>query len=178
MSENKRSFFATIPGLVTGLAGLLTGVVGLVTVLIQLGVIGDDDGSEGTNGATTTVVGGAAPGAGGATNTTEVPRFTVTPATLDFPSAGARTKPVKVSNESNATALTVLPAQVTGTDRAQFSVSSGTCNAPVRAGSSCELQVTFSPSGPLRNYQAALEVSAQGARAQEVRITGSSLLGG
>ena len=43
-SENKKSFWSSIPGLVTGLAGLLTGVVGLVTVLIQLDVIGGDDG--------------------------------------------------------------------------------------------------------------------------------------
>ncbi len=181
MSEGKRSFFATIPGLVTGLAGLLTGVVGLVTVLIQLGVLGGDDASDSTNGTTTTVVGGTAPatgGGGGATATTEVARFSVSPSPLDFPSAGPRTKPVRVTNESSSTALTILTPQITGTDRAQFSASSGTCNAPVRAGSSCELQVTFSPSGPLRSYQAALEVSAQGvARVQEVRITASSVLG-
>ena len=40
MSENKKSFWSSIPGLVTGLAGLLTGVVGLVTVLIQLEDLG------------------------------------------------------------------------------------------------------------------------------------------
>ena len=51
MSENSRSFFSTVPGLVTGLAGVLTAVVGLITVLIQLGVIGgdDSDGSPAVN---------------------------------------------------------------------------------------------------------------------------------
>ena len=56
MSENKKSFFSSIPGLITGLAGLVTGIVGLFTVLIQLDVIGGDDDSGPTGaGGTTTV---------------------------------------------------------------------------------------------------------------------------
>ena len=174
MSEGKRSFFATIPGLVTGLAGLLTGIVGLVTVLIQLGVVGGDSASDGTSGATSTTV---AQAAGSGPSTTEVPRFVVNPTVLDFGSGGPRTKAVTVKNESNSVPLNVQSPQITGTDRAQFNVSSGSCTSPVGPGRSCELSVTFSPSGPLRNYQAALEVGALGTRAQEVRITASSLLG-
>lgn len=181
MSDNKRSFFATIPGLVTGLAGLLTGIVGLITVLIQLDVIGGDNDTVQTTGATTTTVtadGGTSSGGGsGASPTTEVPRFAVSPATLDFASGGPRTQTVRVTNESNTASLTVLPPDVTGKDAGQFSASSGTCNAPVGAGLSCELRVTFAPAGPLRTYEAVLEVSAQGARAREVRITASSVLG-
>lgn len=169
MSEGKRSFFATIPGVITGLAALLTGIVGLVTVLAQIGVLGG--GSGGSSGITTTVVGG------GNTATAEAPRFTLSPSSLDFPASGARTKSVKVTNESGSAPLLVSPPRITGTDRAEFSVSSGDCNAPLRAGSSCELQVTFSPSGTLRSYQATLEVSPEGARTQEVRITASSVLG-
>lgn len=175
MSEGKRSFFATIPGLVTGLAGLLTGIVGLVTVLIQLGVVGGDDASDSTSGGggTTTTV---AQGAVGGPSTTEVPRFVVNPTVLDFAAGGPRTKAVTVKNDSSVL-LNVQSPEVTGTDRAQFSVSSGSCTSPVGPGRTCELSVTFSPSGALRNYQASLEVGALGARAQEVRITASSLLG-
>lgn len=184
MSEGKRTFFATIPGLVTGLAGLLTGIVGLVTVLIQLGVVGNKDSSDSSKGATTTtVVGGtAAPGAtggsgGGATATTEVPRFSVNPTTLDFASTGSRTRTVKVSNDSTSATLTVLVPRLAGNDAAQFSANPGDCTRPVAPGLSCQLQVTFSPTGPLRKYEATLEVTAQGARGLEVPVTGSSLLG-
>ena len=178
MSESKRSFFSTIPGLITGLAGLLTGIVGLVTVLIQLGVLGDDNGTSSTSATSTTVAGGTSGGGagGGGAPTTEVPRFTVSPTTLDFPAGGAREKTVKVTNESDSATLTVQAPQVAGTDRAQFSASSGDCNRPVRAGESCELRVTFSPSGPLRQYEAVLRVAAQGARSEEIPIKGTTIL--
>jgi hypothetical protein len=183
MSESKRSFFSTIPGLITGLAGLLTGIVGLVTVLIQLGVLGDDNGTSSTSATSTTVAGGTSGGGaggggagGGGAPTTEVPRFTVSPATLDFPAGGAREKTVKVTNESDSATLTVQAPQVAGTDRAQFSASSGDCNRPVRAGESCELRVTFSPSGALRQYEAVLRVAAQGARSEEIPIKGTTIL--
>jgi hypothetical protein len=174
MSEGKRSFFATIPGLVTGLAGLLTGIVGLVTVLIQLGVLGGDNASDSTSGGSTTTT--VAQAGGGGPSTTEVPRFVVNPTVLDFPSGGPRTRTVTVTNESSVP-LNVQSPQITGPDRAQFSVSPGNCTSPVGSGRTCELSVTFSPSGPLRNYQASLEVGALGARTQEVRLTASSVLG-
>lgn len=174
MSEGKRSFFATIPGLITGLAGLLTGVVGLVTVLIQLGVVGGNNASDSTGGPTSTSV---AQGAGGGPSTTEVPRFVVNPTVLDFAAGGPRTKTVTVRNESTSVLLNVQSPQITGAGRAQFTVSSGSCTSPVGPGRTCELSVTFSPSGPLGTYQASLEVGAVGARPQEVRITASSLLG-
>ena len=63
MSTTTRSFWSTIPGLVTGLAGILTALVGLGALLVSLGVIGDKDSgspstqspaakSSGTSGAT------------------------------------------------------------------------------------------------------------------------------
>ena len=174
MSENKRSFFSTIPGLVTGLAGLLTGIVGLVTVLIQLGVLGGDGDGNGTSATATTVAGGTTVAGAGATPTAEPPRFSVSPSSLDFKLTDPRDKKVTVRNESSATTLTVSP-QVAGTDRAQFSASG--CSAPVRPGLSCEVTVTFAPGGPLRTYQASLQISAPGARAEEVRLTASTLLG-
>ncbi|MDQ3898826.1 MAG: hypothetical protein M3326_16560 [Actinomycetota bacterium] len=179
MSENKRSFWSTIPGFVTGLAGLLTAVVGLVTVLIQLDVIGGDNAKSSGPETTTTVGRGAGGGAatgGGATPTTDVPRFTVAPATLDFKPADPREKMVTVKNISDAAAFTISQPQVTGQDRAQFSVSTGTCGGTLRPGLSCDLRVTFAPAGPLRTYSAVLQVTAPGARGEEVRLTASTLL--
>jgi len=178
MSENKRSFWSSIPGVVTGVAGLLTGIVGLVTVLIQLDVMGGDNSSDGT-GATATTVAGAgttAVGGAGATPTTEVPRFTVSPTTLDFKAADPREKEVTVKNESSAALLTLSLPRISGKDAGRFTASSGACSA-LRAGESCKLRVTFAPAGPLASYEAKLEVTATGARVEEVRLTGSTLLG-
>ena len=176
MSENKRSFWATIPGFVTGLAGLLTAVVGLVTVLIQLDIIGGDDSDQPLGTTGTTVAGGAQGPGGGATATTEPVTFTVSPTTLDFkPTDRPPEKKVTVKNTSRSASLT-LSQQVTGQDRAQFSVSPGTCGAPLRAGLSCELTVTFAPAGPLRTYSALLQVAAASGRGEEVRLTASTIL--
>ena len=175
MSESKRNFWSTIPGFVTGLAGLLTAVVGLVTVLIQLDVIGGDDADEPV-GTTGTTVAGQVPGGGG-TPTTERPTFTVSPATLDFKPADPREKTVTVKNTSESATITLSQPQVTGQDRAQFSAASGTCSGSLRPNLSCELRVTFSPSGPLRTYNALLQVTAPGAaRGEEVRLTATTIL--
>ena len=175
MSENKKSFWTTLPGFVTGLAGLLTGIVGLVTVLIQLGVLGGD-GSGGATSTTTTGAGTGTGSGGAGTATTQAATFTVTPGTLDFKPADPREKTVTVRNTSDAATLTLSAPQVTGQDRAQFSASAGTCSGPLRPGLSCEIRVTFAPAGPLRTYSAVLQVSAAGGRGEEVRLTASTLL--
>lgn len=169
MSENKKSFWSTIPGLVTGLAGLLTGIVGIVTVLIQLGVLGGGD-SGGPVGTTGTSV------AGGGMATTETPRFSVSPSTLDFKPADPREKTVTVKNTSDTATVTLTQPQVTGQDRGQFSASAGTCSGPLRPGLSCEVKVTFAPAGALRTYTAVLQLTSAGGRGEEVRLTASTLL--
>ncbi|HEX2119184.1 MAG TPA: hypothetical protein VHF91_08370 [Acidimicrobiales bacterium] len=184
MSESKRSFFSTIPGLITGLAGLLTGIVGLVTVLIQLGVLGGDDSSSSSPG--TTVTSAPAPGGQGAvggggsggTTATDAPTFTVSPTTLDFQATDPRTKRVTVENTSSTASIRVTQPRVTGEDASNFSVSLGQCSGALAPNLSCTIEVTFAPSGPLRRYTATLQVQATGApRGDEVRLTGSSLLG-
>ncbi|MDQ3640874.1 MAG: hypothetical protein M3450_05235 [Actinomycetota bacterium] len=179
MSENKRSFFSTIPGLVTGLAGLLTGIVGLVTVLIQLNVIGGDD----SNGSTAVNAGGpvtsapAGGGGGGATPTTEAGSFTVSPSPLNFGPADPKEKTLTVKNTSSTARLTVQTPRVTGKDAERFSTSSD-CSGSLAPNLSCNVRVTFAPSGPLRTYEATIQVQATGApRGAEVKVTASTLLG-
>ncbi len=174
MSENKRSFFATIPGLVTGLAGLLTGIVGLVTVLIQLDVIGGDEETRSTGSTANAPAGG---GAGGATTTTEVGTFTVSPSPLSFGPADPKEKVVKVTNTSDSAKLTVPTPRVTGKDADRFTASSGDCSGQLAPNLSCNVRVTFAPSGPLRSYEATVQIQAAGApRGAEVKITASTLL--
>lgn len=178
MSENKKSFWSSIPGLVTGLAGLLTGVVGLVTVLIQLDVIGGDDSNGAAPGVSTTVAGNAATSSDGrpaGTPRTETPAFTLSASTLEFKPTDPREKSVTVRN-TGAVPLTLSPPRVEGPDRTQFSATLGTCSGPVAAGSSCTMSVTFTPAGPLKTYSALLSVSAPGAPADEVDLKATTVL--
>ena len=183
MSESKRSFFSTIPGLITGLAGLLTGIVGLVTVLIQLGVLGGDDDSDTTATTVPSSVpaGGSqgATGGGGGTTTTEAGTFTVSETSLEFTEA-AKEKTVTIRNTSDSARITVMPPRVSGDDPGNFTASFGSCtNAPLAPNLTCTVKVTFAPAGALRRYSATLQIQASGApRAAEVRLNGSSLLGG
>ena len=174
MSENRKSFWSSIPGLVTGLAGLLTGIVGLVTVLIQLDVIGGD-GSDTANPSVTTVA-PAPSGAGAAAVTTVSGRLTVDPTAIKF-QATEREKTVTVRNNSSAT-LTVLPPEYTGNDRTAFRSDSGCTNVALRVGGSCTMKVTLTPSGPLKTYRASLTLEAKEIPQQvtEVPIEGVALL--
>lgn len=182
MSENKRSFFSTIPGLVTGLAGLVTGIVGLVTVLIQLGVLGGDDSNGSavaTNGSTTTapVGAGASVTVAGGTATTEAGTFTVSPTTLNFGPADLKEKPLTVRNTSSTARLSVQTPRVTGKDAARFTATVGDCTSALAPNLTCNIRVTFTPAGPLGNYEANLQIQAAGAPAgAEVKLTASTLL--
>jgi hypothetical protein len=177
MSENKKSFWASIPGLVTGLAGLLTGLVGLVTVLIQLDVIGGDDSSSTTavGGPTTTVAGRApAPGAAATTTTAVSGRLTTEPVTLKL--NNEREKALTVRN-SSSTAVTVLKPEYTGADSRSFSTDGGCTNVFLRPGSSCTVKVTLTPSGTLRTYKATLVLEARElSQVTEVPVEATTIL--
>lgn len=178
MSENRKSFWSSIPGLVTGLAGLLTGIVGLVTVLIQLDVIGGDGGGTPGAAVTTTLAPGATAGttgAGGGSATTISGRLAAEPTTLKL-ATNERTKTLTVRNLSN-TSLTVLKPEYTGADRSAFSTDSGCTNVVLPAGRSCTLTVTLAPTGPLKTYKASLMLEAKEIpQPTEVPVEASTLL--
>ena len=159
MSENKRSFFATIPGLVTGLAGLLTGIVGLVTVLIQLDIIGgdDSDGSVAVSAGSTTIA--PSGGGGGTTPATGVVRLTADPTLLKLQGT-ERDKSVTVRNASTTSTVTVLKPELTGTDRSVFTTDAGCTNVTLRPGGSCTVKVLLAPAGALKTYNATLVLKA------------------
>jgi hypothetical protein len=179
MSENKKSFWSSIPGLVTGLAGLLTGVVGLVTVLIQLDVIGGDNGGTPSAAVSTTVApggtAGTTGGGGGGSATTISGRLTADPTSLKL-ATGERKKTLTVKNLTNA-AVTVLKPEYTGADRSAFSTDSGCTNVVLQAGRTCTLEVTLSPTGPLKTYKASLVLEAKEiSESTEVPVEASTLL--
>jgi hypothetical protein len=175
MSENKKSFWSSIPGVVTGLAGLLTGIVGLVTVLIQLDVIGGDNDGTPNAGVATTVAGQAPAGGGGAVTTTISGRLTAEPTPVKLPT-GARETTLTVRN--NATApVTVLKPEYKGRDSTAFSVDSGCTNVALRVGASCTVKVQLSRSEPLKTYEASLVLEAKEiSQVTEVPVTASTVL--
>jgi hypothetical protein len=160
MSE-KKSFWSSIPGLVTGLAGLLTGIVGLVTVLIQLDVLGGkDDAATPAAGVSTTVAGQAPVTGGGSTPTTAISgKLTTDPATLKLQPT-QREMSVTVRNSASAM-VTVLKPETSGRDQAAFKVDEGCTNVSLRPGSSCTVKVQLTPSGVLKDYQAKLLLEAK-----------------
>ncbi len=177
MSENKRSYFSTIPGLVTGLAGLLTAIVGLVTVLIQLDVIGgkDSGGSAAGNAGPSTSVPAAA--AGATTAVTETGRITVEPKNLKFAPSETE-KSLKVTNEAKSATVTMFAPQFDGTDKALFRTDAGCTNVRLEPGRSCTVKVLFTPSGLLKSSTATLVLNADGAtRAIEVPVDATTLVG-
>jgi hypothetical protein len=182
MSENKGSFWSSVPGLVTGLAGVLTAVVGLITVLIQLNVIGGDNDSGHTvaaGGSATTTVAGATQGtvpAGGTTPTTEAGRLTVDPTSLTL-KPGEHDKAIKVINPTRTATVTVLSPEITGTDKAVFQADAGCTSVKLGPGDTCTLKVLFAPSGPLRSYNATLVVKGdRGTPPTNVPIQASTIL--
>lgn len=161
MSDGRRSFWSSVPGLVTGVAGLLTGIVGLGTLAAQQGIIGKDADS------TTTSVTSAA---------TEAGTFSVDPPRLEFRATDPREKVVTVRNTSGAAALTMSQPDVTG-DTDRFSATFGTCsNAPLAPNLSCTVKVTFRPGNGLEQYRATLQIRAAGApRGAEVALSSGLL---
>ena len=174
MSENKKSFWSSVPGAVTGLAGLLTGIVGLVTVLIQLDIIGGDD-DEVTNASVATTVAPGGTGGSGGSATTIAGRLVAEPTSLKLQPT-ERDKTLTVRNASTAS-LTVLKPEYTGTDRSAFSTDSGCTNVVLQAGRTCTLEVTLSPTGPLKTYKANLVLEAKEiSQPTEVPVEASTLL--
>ena len=175
MSTRSKSFWSTIPGLITGLAGILTALVGLGTLLIQIGVIGGDGDDSTTTktrpGATATTRPGSSLGddGEGSDTATGPPQFTVAPDELKL-TANDKTENVTVSN-TGQTAFT-LSTELTGTDEDQFTVSKGTCGSQVPRGGSCVMTVSFKGAVAAK---ANLVVTAPGASSQEVNLEGSLL---
>lgn len=181
MSDGRRSFWSSVPGLITGLAGLLTGVVGLITLLVQQGVIGHDSAnkssSAGTSTTVTSTVAGGTAGAAPGGNSTAGGRFGLSPGSLDFQPTDSKQKPVTIRN-TGSTDLTNVQATVTGPDSKVFSVAIGDCTGRVVANLSCTVNVTFTPPpGALKKYTATLQVTASGATSgDEAALTATTLL--
>ncbi len=189
--SDKKPFWSSVPGVVTGVAGVVSAIVGLLGVSLQLGWIGGDDGSP--SAATSTSVAGAAGAAGGSTSTppptlrgaTTVPsstaasgKFEVNPASISFePLQPSRESIVTVVNTGDVS-LTVRAPRLSGSGADHFRATDVDCTkSPLVAGLSCQVKVTFAPQRP-GQYEARLVVETSNAlRATEVALKGNAPLG-
>lgn len=168
MSESKRSFWASIPGLITGLAGLLTGIVGLGTLAVQQGIIGDSKDSPAT-----TAPGAPAVGGGSTATTAEPASFKVDPGLVKLAPA-ERQKTVKVENTSTTAAITIQAPVLSGAEASAFKVA-GCVNERLPAGRSCTVTISYTPVA-LKASTATLVLKADPvARATEIPIETSLL---
>jgi hypothetical protein len=168
VSGNRRAFFATMPGVITGVAGILTAVVGLLTVSVQLGWLGSKDSGNGTTATTR-------PAPGASTTTTVPVQFTTQPSRVVFDVLGPREGLVTVRNTSPTVAITWRAFTIGGVDRSAFSASDVTCGTRLDPNRSCDVKVRFVPphSG---DFIATLVLQPEGAAAREVELVGKALL--
>jgi hypothetical protein len=186
VSTSKKSFWSSVPGLVTGMAGVLTAAVGLITVLISLGVIGGNGGSGpsppvGTNGSGasgSTSSGGSGAGstsaAGGSTGvtptTTAKASFAVDRPAVTLGTLANKAAVVTVTNQGT-TALAVKAPRLDGPQKDQFTVDASDCTRrAVPSGSSCSIKVTFAG---VAGASATMTVIADNAPSVDVALNGT-----
>jgi hypothetical protein len=171
MSE-KKSFWQTFPGVITGIAAILTAMAGILPF-----VLGGDDGPDpsATTSPTPTETGSpspssTSPAAGGSTQLNE-PVAVVAPKSIDFGDGGVRRQLRQTVTVANSGSEYLVVEEVTITGRTEVFTVENTeeCLAEtgIEPGSECELAVVFTPTSA-GSYAGILEIehSADGSPAR------------
>jgi len=146
VNTEKKSFWSSVPGVVTGVAGVLGAVVGLVGVLISLGVIGSSNGSSTVTTVPPSGTPGATNGAGGSISAAAKGSFTLDSDEVTL-SLLKNEAVVKVMNKGT-TSLSIDPPQVTGPQEDHFKVDADACTGiTLGSGKSCSIKVTLTTAG-------------------------------
>lgn len=151
----KKNFWATIPGLITGLATILTAGVTLVSLLTGNGNDSQPQADQSptpttTASATSGTSGGSSGSSSGSSNV--APRAVVAPKSLNFGDLGSgktAKQTVTVANSGNEY-LVVDGASVEGRNDV-FSVEAQEClgeETGIAPEDECEITVAFTPSAP------------------------------
>jgi len=179
---DRRSFWSSVPGFVTGAAGLVTAIVGLLTISVQAGWLGDGNGGTTSTstrpGTATTSPGGTVTTGTGASGAAGAGSFEVTPRTLELGAVGGSTGVVTVEN-TGATPLNLMSVEVEGARADAFEVDASQCTAvTLRPGRTCDLRVKTVTGALGGRSEATLVVAAEGgAPVREVDLVASGLLG-
>lgn len=145
----KKNFWQTVPGVITGLAAILTAIVGLIPILTS----GNNDNPQPDQSASPTPGSSSANAGSSSSNSTgAAPRAVVAPRSLDFGRLGSgRTaqETVTVAN-SGGEYLVIDSATIEGRSDT-FSVEAQECldeTTGIAPGDECEITVSFAPTSP------------------------------
>ncbi|MDQ6910680.1 MAG: hypothetical protein M3Z84_07870 [Actinomycetota bacterium] len=168
----KRSFWSSAPGIITGVAGLLSAMAALVGLLVTFGVIGGkDSNTKATSGGTAAQAPNQPNGSTG-TTTAVTPTFSVSPKDVKL-NLVAREGKVTVSNTGESP-LSVRSPVVSGSGAAQFAVKDLSCTGTeIGLGDTCQMAVTFTPG--TTESDAKLTITVKGAPPQTVSLRGAAL---
>jgi hypothetical protein len=172
----KKNFWATLPGILTGTATVITAALGVWGVL-------NDSGSTGNQERATTTLASPSPSVSAMlqpeTLFDEFPEADLVPQSLDYSDLGvgrSETKPVTVVN-SGESELILDTVELTGEGAGSFKIAQDTCSSNTLApGSRCEVTVAFSPDA-VGSFTAKLELhhNAQDTPS-EVPLSGEGVL--
>jgi hypothetical protein len=164
MAENKKPFWTSVPGIISGVAATITGLAVLIPLLLGVGGKHTNKNTASQNsspGVTSTAGTGATttPTAGGGTGDTAGPSPTDTSGSSSIPAVGMTADPSSVNLSGKAadatvtlsnpgsTDVTIDKVEITGTNASAFSISSTTCGngSTVSPKQSCQVMVHYTP---------------------------------
>ncbi|HYR63900.1 MAG TPA: choice-of-anchor D domain-containing protein [Actinomycetota bacterium] len=187
MAEKKKSFWTTIPGVVSGIAATITGLAVLIPLMLGLGSKHSNTNSASQNPtATTTTASGSPTPSGPGTTTTVTPtstdssspspgvastdvspssggatEITADPSSLSFGSMqqGRSADMTVTLTNPGSTPATIDKVAITGSNAAAFTITTNTCGegSSVAPQTSCRVTVHFAPP-TIASYSASLEV--------------------
>ena len=157
----ERSFWSSIPGLLTGLAGVLTGVVGLLGLAANQGWLGEGKAEEGQ----------------GEGSGSEVVRISVEPDEVSLTKVPLRDAKETLTVSNDGTEPVTVSTSLEGEDAETFKVDDGDCTrSAIPSGGRCDMSVIFDAGPRPSPYRASLEVAANGdEQVQQVVLEGISL---
>ena len=148
MSE-KKSFWATLPGIITGTATVISAALGLWAALSNGGATSNTPQPIQTASPSPSSAATSSSSLSPEVLTDELPEADVVPQSVDFGDLGlgrSGSKSITVVNSGEAD-LEIYEVSLTGEGADRFKVGSDTCaSESIAPGSRCEITLEFSPS--------------------------------
>ncbi len=159
MAKAERSFWSSLPGVLTGLAGTLTAAVALLGLALSQGWIGDEEASTD----------------GDADSSVEEVGINVDPGALSLTKAPTQDGTGAVTVTNDGTKPVTVTAEISGGDEASFEADDSDCTRnAIPPGGKCEVEVVLN--ADVGTYRSVLVVSANGnEQVERVELSGRAL---
>jgi hypothetical protein len=160
----KKNFWQTVPGVITGLATILTAVLALIPIFNGGDTDPEPQAGESPSPTPSETATTSQPSSGSTGGTRIAPRAVIAPKVVEFGSVGTGrtgTQTVTIANTGNEY-LVVESAEITGREDV-FSVSADECleATGIEPEGECEITVTFNPTSP-GSYAGFLQIEHSG----------------